>query len=435
MEDLSVNIPRLYTIIAEIMACWVFIIIFKRKIVFWKIILLTGLIGLFEILYAQGSVILSSWFWPIHMIILFSFMFIYLYCVIDRSPLTVYYYTTKAFIMAEFVAAFEWQIAYFYKWINIFSPSKQIVVTIIFYTFCFSILLYIEKNWVKASIFRDVSMQESMIATIIVIAVFFLSNIGFFTINTPFSGQSLFDSFNIRTIFDFMGMIILYAFQSRISEIEMKSDLATMDRCLREQYDKYRNYQDSIDIINMKYHDLRHQMEDLKEQINSEEQTLLINNIESELKEYSPYFETGNKVLDALLDSRRTICRKWNITITVVVNGKLLEFMNVADVCTVFGNALDNAIESVSILDDIEKRLIHIEITEQKHFVIILIENTCQQIISFENGIPMSTHSDKKNHGYGVRSINQVIQKYGGNAIFEVKDNWFSLKILIPVRK
>lgn len=435
MEDLAVNIPRLYTIIAEIMSCWVYFFIYKRKISFGKIVLLTFTVGLVELLYTYTSTINSSWFWPIHMFFLFIIMYIYMRLVIDRTALTVYYYTMKSFIMAEFVAAFEWQIAYFYDWNHYFTQEIQVVMAVLFYTTCFAILLFIEKRWVKESIFRTVSIQESLIATAIVMGVFLLSNIGFFTINTPFSGHSIFDLFNIRTIVDFLGIVVLYAFQSRISEIDMKMDLATMDRCLREQYDKYRNYQDSIDLINMKYHDLRHQMEDLKEQIQGEEQTLLISNIESELKEYSPYFQTGNKVLDALLDSRQTICRKREITITTVADGSLLKFMNVADICTVFGNALDNAIESVTMIEDIEKRLIHVEVTEQKQFVIILVENACQKNILFDNGIPKSTYQDKQNHGFGTRSIKQVVQKYGGSAIFDEKDGWFSLKILVPQKK
>lgn len=90
MEDLSVNIPRVYTIVAEVMSCWVYFIIYKRKISIGKIVLLTGCVGLAELLYAQASAILSSWFWPIHMFFLFSFMFGYMYCVIDRSALTVF---------------------------------------------------------------------------------------------------------------------------------------------------------------------------------------------------------------------------------------------------------------------------------------------------------------------------------------------------------
>lgn len=435
MEELSANIPRLYTAIAEMMSCWIYFVICKRKISIGKIGLLTAGVGLVELVYVQAGTLLSSWFWPIHMLFLFSMMFVYMYCVIERPVLTVYYYTMKSFIMAEFVAAFEWQIAYFYKWNDIASGEIQILIAVFFYMACFSGLLFIEKTWGKDSLFRTVSVQESLIATAIVIGVFLLSNIGFFTLNTPFSGQSLFDLFNIRTIVDFLGMVVLYAFQSRIAEIDMKMDLATMDRCLREQYEKYRNYQDSIDLINMKYHDLRHQMEDLKEQISSEEQSLLIDNIESELREYSPYIQTGNKVLDALLDSRQTICRKRNIIITAVADGSLLEFMNVADICTVFGNALDNAIESVTVIEDDEKRLIHLEVTEQKQFVIILIENSCEDNIVFENGIPKSSHKDKMNHGFGTRSIRQVVQKYGGSAIFDVRDGWFSLKILVPYKK
>jgi sensor histidine kinase regulating citrate/malate metabolism len=234
-----------------------------------------------------------------------------------------------------------------------------------------------------------------------------------------------------------MGLVLLFAFQSRIAQIEMKNELSILDNNLREQYNKYRNYQDSINLINMKYHDLRHQMENLKEQVdtNDREQKLLFNNIESELREYRPYFQTGNDVLNALLDSRRSLWINNKITITAVADGKILEFMNVADICSVIGNALDNALESVCMIDEIDKRLIHIEICGQKNFIMIVVENTCEQVVEFENGLPKTRHADKKNHGYGTQSIIQVVQKYDGSVVFDQNEDWFSMKILFPCKQ
>lgn len=278
-------------------------------------------------------------------------------------------------------------------------------------------------------------MQEILIAGCVVALIFLLSNISFFTANTIISGSGLIDMFNTRTIFDLLGLVALFALQSRMNEIEMRMDMEIMNRELRSQYVKYQNYQENIELINMKYHDLRHQLEDLKNQGTGENQSILIRNIESELREYSPSIETGNQVLDALLDSRQTICRRRQIVITAVVDGTLLNFMHVADICTIFGNALDNAIESVAAIEDIPKRLIHLEVTMKKQFVSIQIENSCEEQVEIVGGIPQTHHEDKKNHGYGTRSIRQVVQKYGGSAIFSLEDHWFSLKILIPLQR
>lgn len=355
--------------------------------------------------------------------------------IIGRPSKTVFYYTIMSFLVAEFIAAFEWQLIYFYRWNEILPKWTMTIITILFYGGCLVALYFLETHWGRDSKHIEISVQEDIIAASIAIVVFLLSNIGFFKSNTPFSGESILDLFTIRTISDLMGLVLLFAFQSRIAQIEMRNNLAILDRNLREQYNKYRNYQDSINLINMKYHDLRHQMENLKEQINGKEQRILIDNIESELREYRPYFQTGNDVLNALLDSRRTLWNNNHITITAVADGKLLEFMNVADICSVIGNALDNALESVCLVEEIDKRLIHIEIAEQKNFVMIVVENTCEQHVKFENGLPKTTHRDKENHGYGTQSILQVVQKYDGSVVFDQTGDWFSMKILLPAKQ
>lgn len=435
MELSLENIPRYYTLIAEMMSCWVFFSLFKQKQSMVKIILYTIVVVGLEWFYLQVSESIQIWFWPIHMTILFSIMFLYMKLVINRPGMTVFYYTTKTFLVAEFIASFEWQIIYYYKWNTVFPECAMAVITILFYAVCLVFYYFLERHWGKDSKHIEISMQENIIALAIAIVVFLFSNIGFLKSDTPFSGESLLDLFTIRTISDFMGLVLLYAFQSRIAQAEMRKDLAILDRNLREQYNKYRNYQDSINLINMKYHDLRHQMENLKEQVNGKEQMILINNIESELREYRPYFQTGNDVLNALLDSRRTLWNNNQVTITAVADGKMLEFMNVADICSMIGNALDNALESVCLIEDVDKRLIHIEIAGQRNFVMVVVENTCERRVTFENGLPKTTHADKDNHGYGTQSILKVVQKYDGSVVFDQTGDWFSMKILLPEKQ
>ena len=63
------------------------------------------------------------------------------------------------------------------------------------------------------------------------------------------------------------------------------------------------------------------------------------------------------------------------ITFTVVADGKLLSYLYVMDLCTIFGNALDNAIEYELQLKNPETRMIHVKIYRKKKFICILVEN------------------------------------------------------------
>ena len=124
---------------------------------------------------------------------------------------------------------------------------------------------------------------------------------------------------------------------------------------------------------------------------------------------------------------------KNHISMTSVVDGTLFEFMDVMDICSIFGNALDNAIECEKQIKDREKRLIHVSAFAQKNFLIIGFENYCEKDLVFDTELPATTKEDSQFHGYGLKSLRYTVRKYGGEVDIQVQDNWFTLKILIPM--
>ena len=158
-----------------------------------------------------------------------------------------------------------------------------------------------------------------------------------------------------------------------------------------------------------------------------------IDSMEKEIAAFENISRTGNQVLDTILAAKIFHCRKNHIQITCVADGKLLDHMHVTDICSIFGNALDNAIEHVILIPDPEKRLIHLTVSAQKGFVFIKIENYCEAEISKnEEDLITTTKKDSKNHGFGLKSIRKAVEKYDGSVVFGVQQNWFELKILLP---
>ena len=130
---------------------------------------------------------------------------------------------------------------------------------------------------------------------------------------------------------------------------------------------------------------------------------------------------------------KKRYCLAHEISLTAVADGSRLDFMDMMDLCSIFGNALDNAIEHVILIPDPEKRLIHLTVSAQKGFVFIKIENYCEAEISKnEEDLITTTKKDSKNHGFGLKSIRTAVEKYDGSVVFEVQQNWFELKILLP---
>ena len=103
------------------------------------------------------------------------------------------------------------------------------------------------------------------------------------------------------------------------------------------------------------------------------------------------------------------------------------------DLCSIFGNALDNAFESVKQISNEEKELLRLQFS-QKNFLIIRFENYYENELLFDKGNFITTKKDHYSHGYGIKSIKSIIKKYDGNVRITTENNWFRLVILIPLK-
>ena len=106
-----------------------------------------------------------------------------------------------------------------------------------------------------------------------------------------------------------------------------------------------------------------------------------------------------------------------------MADGSGANFMEDMDISALFGNILDNAIESGKV-EGTGKRLIHLSVAKQKHFLRIRCENYCEESLQFENGIPVTTKKDRRFHGFGMKSIKSTAAKYGGSVTTDLKKNW-----------
>ena len=198
---------------------------------------------------------------------------------------------------------------------------------------------------------------------------------------------------------------------------------------------QYKQSRESIELINYKYHDLKHQIAVLRSEEDPKKREEFLNRMEEEIRQYEAQNKTGNKVLDTVLTTKSLYCAKHGITFTCVADGTLLDFMDVMDICSIFGNALDNAIECEVKIPEKEKRLIHVTVSKQKQFLILRFENYCEETLQYQEGTPVTTKKEKEFHGYGLKSIQYTVNKYEGAVSVNLEDNWFELKVLIPIMR
>jgi sensor histidine kinase regulating citrate/malate metabolism len=160
-----------------------------------------------------------------------------------------------------------------------------------------------------------------------------------------------------------------------------------------------------------------------------------LDQMEQEIRIYEDQNKTGNRVLDVVLTAKSTHCRARDIEMKVIADGSLLDFMDDMEISALFGNMLDNAIENAEKQPDHEKRLISLYVTREKGFLLIRMQNYCDEKLKFKNGMPVTTKADHHLHGYGMKSMQKTVQKYNGSVVAAQENNWFVLRILIPLKE
>lgn len=142
--------------------------------------------------------------------------------------------------------------------------------------------------------------------------------------------------------------------------------------------------------------------------------------------------KTSNQVVDAIVNTKLSVCNKKNIKTTVHASPFELN-INDVDICIVLGNLFDNAIEACEKIDG--ERLIYFEILQKKSYVNITIRNTTKGNTIAENPNLKTTKRDKTLHGFGITAIKEIVEKYNGMVEIHEENANFYVNIWLPSGK
>lgn len=252
--------------------------------------------------------------------------------------------------------------------------------------------------------------------------------------------QNLFDAFNagmgdraytVFVLFDMLASLFLLSLQCAIARRESaEQQSAVLRQLLRQQRRQLEVSRETIELINIKCHDIRHQISRLSGRITPGEAENLTRLVDI----YDGMPQTGSEALDVLLAEKSLLCGQRGIRFECMADGARLSFMDPGDVYALFGNALDNAVEAVEKLEkDGVERSIALRACERKGMLLIHIENPCAQELTWAGGLPQTTKGDTRYHGFGMKSIRLIAEKYGGSMSAGARDGLFTLNILLPI--
>ena len=230
----------------------------------------------------------------------------------------------------------------------------------------------------------------------------------------------------------FIGDLLALLMQAGLlHETELALENEIIGQLLASEQKKQKMTAENIEIINRKCHDLRHQIEGLRRMQSEEERNAYLEQVESAVLFYESAVRTGNETLDLILMEKQLYCKEHGITLTGVCDGTSLKMLDTMDLYALFGNALENAIESVGT-EAPENRIISFRAGQRDGFLSIHFENYLGHPLTMRDGLPQTSKNDQNYHGYGMLSIRHIVQKYRGTMSIRTDQDLFRLDILLP---
>lgn len=216
-----------------------------------------------------------------------------------------------------------------------------------------------------------------------------------------------------------------------LRENNLKHEQEVMEQLLKMADTQQKSAREAIDIINIKCHDLKHQIKALAKMEDAKTRSQYLKEVQEAVSIYDATYHTGCKALDYILREKTLLFNEYHVDFSCLIEGETINFMSSADIYALMGNALDNAFHRV-LKEAEDERVISLHIKKQGEMILLHLENRCSRQLEFEDGLPVTDKEDKNQHGFGVKSIRYIAEKYNGDLFIQARDGKFYLDILFP---
>lgn len=155
-----------------------------------------------------------------------------------------------------------------------------------------------------------------------------------------------------------------------------------------------------------------------------------LNSLLQEVYAANDFITVDNEVLCIILNNKKTIATEKGINFDCFISTNMSKFSDM-EICSLFGNLLDNAIEATDKLND--NKYIDFKIYSKQNDYIIECENPCNEIPLIKNNKIVTTKENNKIHGIGTKNIYDIVKRYNGNVNYFFNDGICNVKICVPI--
>ena len=222
-----------------------------------------------------------------------------------------------------------------------------------------------------------------------------------------------------------------------MDDLVKSSQKALENQALRDQVSSYEReimlQNENMEALRSFRHDMKRHFAEISVLASTGEIEQIKNYVsamENNLVESRRLVDSGNTALDTVLNYmlQRAVDKKIQLNVKVVVPCNLN--LSAYDMNIIFGNLLENAIEAQK---DVKNPSIDLEINYLMDSLVVEISNRCLQKVIFKGRLPVTTKQSVREHGYGLKNVKKVLDKYISTLDFECSDERFTVKILMKI--
>lgn len=229
----------------------------------------------------------------------------------------------------------------------------------------------------------------------------------------------------------FSNLAVFFIINEQNDLIETKEKLSFAENHINNQIIHYKELKKYQDELKMFRHDIKNRLLSLSALIRNSDTDkalqLMENNINWLDDSNRMIVNSGNPVIDAIIQSKIHDAKEKNISVEASIKITSPILVDELELGIVLGNALDNAIEAVEKFEHKESIEIYFSIISTEDRISVFIKNPVKENV--DTGKLLSDKSNKELHGFGIKSIQTIAQKYDGSACFTCENKIFSANI------